>query len=98
MGCQSHNLRQQRLPSIVSERYLFRKPIQMGDSEDMNATAQLTVLDLPQLYARPTFNELHQALERLESKPASWDAMSDSGHSTVDGTFLEPTLFLQRCD
>lgn len=44
-------------------------------SQDISTT---TVLDLPQLYARPTASELLQTLQLLAIKPPSWN--HDSCH------------------
>lgn len=42
-------------------------------SEEISSIFTTTVLDLPQLYARPTASELLQTLQLLEIKPPTWN-------------------------
>lgn len=48
-----------------------------------------TVLDLPQLYARPTASELLQTLQLLTIKPPSWNHDSSQQRNQAKNPFSE---------
>lgn len=50
----------------------------LGFTRTMSQDRSITVLDLPQLYTRPSAAELVSTLELLALKPTSWDKAQQS--------------------
>ncbi|KAL8723841.1 MAG: hypothetical protein Q9181_007148 [Wetmoreana brouardii] len=51
---------------------------------DAEARRQDLVLDLPQLYTKPSASELLYTLDRVKKKPAAWDDSNDESPRAVD--------------